>query len=223
RAAEPAQGFPQDPRRAQSGQARQADARSVELRELEHDGERLDRGAGHLHRARRHVVARPSTEDGRDGRLTARPDHVAMSTDASFRSKYGPNALVAGAAVGLGAEYSRQIAARGLGLVMIDRDAGALAKTADTIRKDHGVDVKTLEVDLGRADIADRVRAGLGGTEIGLLVYNAALGTVAPFLETTPALADAVVDVTCRGPVRLVPELGPALVARDRGGVVRVS
>jgi uncharacterized protein len=146
-----------------------------------------------------------------------------MSTDASFRSKYGPNALVAGAAVGLGAEYSRQLAARGLGLVMIDRDAAALAKTADTIRKQHGVEVKTLDVDLGCADVADRVRAGLGGTELGLLVYNAALGTVAPFLETTPALADAVVDVNCRGPLRLVLELVPAMVGRKRGGVILMS
>jgi short-subunit dehydrogenase len=146
-----------------------------------------------------------------------------MSSDTSFRSKYGPNALVAGAAVGLGAEYSRQIAAYGLGLVMIDRDAAALAKTADAIRTEHGVEVKTLDVDLGRADVAERVRAGLGGTEIGLLVYNAAIGTVAPFLEMTPALADAAVDVNCRGPLRLVLELVPAMVTRARGGVILMS
>jgi len=145
-----------------------------------------------------------------------------MSTDA-FRSRYGPNALVAGAAVGLGTEYSRQIAARGLGLVMIDRDAAALAKTADAICKEHGVEVKTLDLYLGRADVAERVRLGLGGTEIGLLVYNAAIGTVAPFLETTPALADAAVDVNCRGPLRLVLELVPAMVARNRGGVILMS
>ena len=141
-----------------------------------------------------------------------------MSTDASFRSKYGPCALVAGAAVGLGAEYSRQIAAHGLGLVLIDRDAGPLAATADAIRKEHGVDVRTLTVDLAGADVAERVLAGLGGAEIGLLVYNAAIGTVAPYLETTPALVEATIDVNCRGPLRLVHALVPAMVARGRGG-----
>jgi hypothetical protein len=150
-------------------------------------------------------------------------DDVAVPGDTSFRAKYGPDALVAGAAVGLGAEYSRQIAARGLGLVMIDRDAAALAETADAIRTEHGVEVRTLDVDLARADVAERVRAGLGGTEIGLLVYNAAIGTVAPFLETMPAVADAVVDVNCRGPLRLVLELVPAMVARGRGGVILMS
>jgi len=148
---------------------------------------------------------------------------TSMSTDASFRSKYGPYALVAGAAVGLGAEYSRQIAAHGLGLVMIDRDPVALAATADAIRKQHGVDVRTLDVDLARPDVAERVLAGLGGVEIGLLVYNAAVGTVAPYLEMAPALADATIDVNCRGPLKLIHALVPAMVARKRGGVILMS
>lgn len=146
-----------------------------------------------------------------------------MSNDPSFPSKYGPHALVAGAAVGLGAEYARQIAAHGLGLVLIDRDPGPLAATAEAIRKQHGVDVKTLDVDLARADVTERVLAGLGGTEIGLLVYNAAVGTVAPYLEMAPALAEATIDVNCRGPLRLIHALAPAMVARGRGGVILMS
>ena len=146
-----------------------------------------------------------------------------MSTDAALKSKYGPYALVAGAAVGLGAEYSRQIAAHGLGLVMIDRDTASLAQTADAIRKEHGVDVKTLAVDLGAADVAEQVRTGIGDAEIGLLVYNAAIGTVAPYLEMAPALAEATIDVNCRGPLRLVHALAPAMVERGRGGVILMS
>lgn len=149
-------------------------------------------------------------------------DERLMSND-TFRSKYGPYAIVAGSAVGLGAEYSRQIAALGVNLVMIDRDPGPLAATADAIRKEHGVDVKTLEVDLARPDVGERVLAGTGGLEIGLLVYNAAIGTVAPFLETTPQLEDAVIDVNCRGPLRLVHAFVPAMVSRGRGGVILMS
>ena len=145
-----------------------------------------------------------------------------MSNDA-FRSKYGPWAIVAGSAVGLGAEYSRQIAALGLNLVMIDRDPSALAATAAAIRKEHGVEVKTLEVDLARADVGERVAAGAAGLEIGLVVYNAAIGTVAPFLEITAPLADAMVDVNCRGPMRLVHAFVPAMMSRGRGGVILMS
>jgi len=147
-----------------------------------------------------------------------------MSTDAAaFRSKYGPWALVAGAAVGLGAEYARQIAARGLSLVLIDRDPEPLARTADELRDAHGIEVRTLDLDLARADVAAAVATGVADLEVGLLVYNAAVGTVAPFLDMTPAHVDRMLDVNCRGPLRLAHALVPAMVARGRGGVVLMS
>ncbi len=62
-----------------------------------------------------------------------------MADTASFFAKYGRSALIAGAAVGLGAEYARQIAARGLDLVLLDRDGDALAATAAEIAGATGV------------------------------------------------------------------------------------
>src|SRR5262249_51951749 len=91
-------------------------------------------------------------------RPRARRDHRArerkggMAAESALRSTYGPCALIAGAAVGLGAEYSRQVAERGLDLVLIDRDAAPLAATADEIRARHGVQVRTISVDLSRPD-----------------------------------------------------------------------
>jgi short-subunit dehydrogenase len=146
-----------------------------------------------------------------------------MTPVPDFRSRYGPRALVAGAAVGLGAEYSRQLAARGLDLVMLDRDTGRLDATAAEIRAAHAVDVQTVSVDLARPDLAGAVEQALGGGEIGLLVYNAALGTVAPFLELSTAHCDAMVEVNCHAPMRLIHLLAPAMVARGRGGIVLMS
>ena len=143
--------------------------------------------------------------------------------DEDFRSRYGPCALVAGAAVGLGAAYSRQIAAKGLDLVMLDRDPSPLAASAAAIRAAHGVAVQELVADLGDADVATRVTGALGGREIGLLVYNAAVGTVAPFLDLQPAHMDAMLAVNCRAPVQLVRALAPAMVQRRRGGIVLMS
>ncbi len=145
-----------------------------------------------------------------------------MSTE-DFAARYGPWALVAGAAVGLGAEYARQIAARGLALVLVDRDAGPLAATAEAIREASGVEVRTLVLDLARADVADAVVGATQDLQIGLLVYNAAIGTVSPFLEISTANVQAMLDVNCRAPLLLVHALAPAMVARRRGGVVLMS
>src|SRR5262245_24198213 len=100
----------------------------------------------------------------------------AMTNDA-FRSRYGPCALVAGSAVGLGAEYARQIAALGLDLVLLDRDAEPLAATAAEARS-LGVEVEALVVDLARSDLVEAIGPAIEKREIGLLVYNAAVGTV---------------------------------------------
>src|SRR5690242_4174682 len=114
-----------------------------------------------------------------------------------FADRYGPWAVVAGAAVGLGAEYARQIAARGLGVVLVDRDGAALRTTAANIAA-TGARVRPLELDLARPDVAEAMQTATADVEIGLLVYNAAIGTVAPFLAMTPALMQAMLDVNCR-------------------------
>src|SRR5262249_22399071 len=77
---------------------------------------------------------------------------------APFGDRYGPCALVAGAAAGLGAEWARQIAARGLDLVLIDRDSDLLGATADEIEAVHGVAVRQVALDLARADLLDLLR-----------------------------------------------------------------
>lgn len=146
-----------------------------------------------------------------------------MTLDRVFRSKYGPCALVAGAAVGLGAEYARQIAAHGLDLVLLDRDEVTLRATADEIRSSRGVQVWPVTVDLARSDLVETIGPALAEREIGLVVYNAALGTVAPFLELEPAHIERMIDVNCRAPLRLARALTPSMIARRRGGLIFMS
>jgi short-subunit dehydrogenase len=144
-------------------------------------------------------------------------------TAAAFRDTYGPCALVAGAAVGLGAEYARQLAAAGLDLVLLDRDRAPLDACAAALRAAHPVAVTPVVCDLARPDLLDALAPVLGRHEIGLLVYNAAIGTVAPFLDMTPAHASAMIDVNCRGPMLLARALAPAMVSRGRGGIIVMS
>lgn len=140
-----------------------------------------------------------------------------------FRDKYGRWAVVAGAAVGLGAEWARQLAGRGLDVVLLDRDAAPLDATARAIREATGRETRPVVVDLARADVAETVVAAVAGLEVGTLVYNAAIGTVSPFLEIGRTNLQAMLDVNCRAPMFLVQALAPAMVARRRGGIVLMS
>ena len=142
---------------------------------------------------------------------------------AAFAARYGPVALVAGGAVGMGAEYCRQIAATGLELLILDRDEEALETTATELRST--VAVSTAVVDLGRPadELLDALRRAVGEREIGLLVANAAWSPVGPFLDVDLAALLAAIDVNCRAPVVLAHELGARMAARGRGGIIVMS
>jgi short-subunit dehydrogenase len=62
-----------------------------------------------------------------------------MALSQTFKSKYGPWALVTGAAWGMGTEFARQIGALGLNLVLVDIRADELAQVAGEVRKSSGV------------------------------------------------------------------------------------
>jgi short-subunit dehydrogenase len=145
---------------------------------------------------------------------------------AVFAERYGPRALVAGGAVGMGAEYCRQIASMGIDLVILDRDESALDATASELRAaPNAVDVVTAVVDLAQPheQLLAEVRRVVGDLEIGLLVANAAWSPVGPFLESDLAAMLTAIDINCRAPVVLAHELGTRMVARGRGGIIVMS
>lgn len=144
-----------------------------------------------------------------------------MSDD--FKARYGPWALVAGASAGIGAEFAVQLGKKGLNLVLVARRAGVLAELAADIRAASGVEVRTASIDLASPTLLDEVREATRDLAIGLLVYNAALSLIGPFFEQSLQDKLRVLDVNCRGPLILADELGRAMAARGRGGILLMS
>ncbi len=103
--------------------------------------------------------------------------------DPGFRSKYGPWAVVAGASVGLGAAFARQLAEKGLNVVLVARRVGPLEERATALTNAYEVEVRAVPLDLGAADMLTSLREHTRDLDVGLLVYNAALGLFGPFLE----------------------------------------
>jgi short-subunit dehydrogenase len=142
---------------------------------------------------------------------------------SDLRARYGPWALVAGASVGLGAEFAGQLAAQGFHLLLLARRGEVLKELAARLRAAHGVEVRVASVDLGAPDLLAEVRAAADGLEVGLLVYNAASSLIGPFLEQKLEDKLRVIDVNCRGPLILADELGRKMAARGRGGILLMA
>ena len=146
-----------------------------------------------------------------------------MTAAGTFRDRYGPWAVVAGASVGLGEALARALAARGLHLVLLARRPGPLEALAARLRADHGVEVRTAALDLARPDLGEAVAAATAGLEVGLLAYNAAASAIGPFLDRPLAEQLAVLDVNCRGPLVLCHLLGGPMARRGRGGILLMA
>lgn len=144
--------------------------------------------------------------------MTLRPD---------FSARYGPWALVTGAAQGIGAAYGERLAGLGLSVILLDIEAELLEKQADRVRiLSPGVEIRTLLTDLGDQVALQAAVASVEDLEIGLLVANAGIGAVGRWLEVPLQTKLQQVAVNCASVVILADMLTPKMVERRRGGVI---
>jgi uncharacterized protein len=134
-------------------------------------------------------------------------------------ARYGPVALVTGAAQGIGEALARVLADAGLRLVLVDRQGERLAAVAASL----GGDPTVLVEDLADAGAVERIAAAVEGLEIGLLANVAAISPFGELLDEDPAVLAASLDVNCRAPLLLTRALAPAMRRRGRGGVMILS
>lgn len=151
------------------------------------------------------------------------PGRIEGTSVPSFFSRYGPWAVVAGSAQGLGAEFAGQLAARGFNLVLIDRLEEELFQLAERIERTGRVTVRPVMLDLGSDDLVRQLRPHTDDIDVGLLVYNAARSIIGPFLEHPVADHLNAINVNCRGPLVLAHHFGNLMAERLRGGIVLLS
>lgn len=132
-------------------------------------------------------------------------------------------ALITGASSGLGAEFARQLAARGAGLVLVARDRAALDEVAEQIRAAHGVDVEVLAADLLDADALAVVEGRLAAGGIDVLVNNAGFGLDLTFEKN--AVDDEVrhLRLHVEAAMRLTHAALPEMLERGSGRIVNVA
>lgn len=142
---------------------------------------------------------------------------------ATFSSKYGPWALVCGASEGLGAEFGKQLARRGVNVVLVARRADVLEQVKASILSETTQEVRCVTADLSRADAVNVVAEATASLNIGVVVYNAALSPLGPFLEQSVEESLRAIDVNVRGPIAFSHHFGNRMAERGRGGLVLLS
>ena len=133
-------------------------------------------------------------------------------------------ALITGASSGIGAEFARQLAARGLDLVLVARRQERLDALAAELTDAYGIACDVIAADLaqdvGLAQVEARIRT-LGN--LAVLVNNAGFGTVGRLVNADPARQQEMVALHVMAPMRLAQTALPGMTTRKRGAVVNVS
>jgi len=137
--------------------------------------------------------------------------------------RYGPWALITGAAGGQGKCYARYLAADGFDLILVGTRLEPMEKLQDELVAKHNIQIELVQLDLAREDAVDRLIAAIGDKDLGLVISNAGWGLKGEF-ESFPL--DQVLDVfylITRVPLLLMHKLLPHLKARGRGGIILVG
>jgi short-subunit dehydrogenase len=140
-----------------------------------------------------------------------------------FADRYGPWAVVAGASEGLGAAFAHALAARGLDVVAVARRAEPLNALVAELEARHKTSARAIPLDLSAPDGVTRLLANLSDLSVGLLVWNAALSLIGPFLDQPLEGHLRELEVNARAPLRVVHSLAGAMVERRRGGIILMS
>lgn len=140
-----------------------------------------------------------------------------------FPVRFGPWAVVTGASSGIGAAFAREIAARGVHVVLVARRAEQLSALGDELTRAHGVQTRVVALDLATTTAVATLLERTADLEVGLVVASAGFGSCGPLLEQDAAVEAAMVDVNCRAVLQLVQGFGKRLQTQHRGALVLLS
>ena len=134
-------------------------------------------------------------------------------------------ALITGASGGIGRALARELHGRGASVLLVGRDAQALASVAQELGGGSArVDwcAADLATDAGRGRVVE-VASGWGGGGINVLVNNAGLGDFGMLDETDDAAIERLFAINAVAPMQLTRALLPQLRSQPAGAILNIG
>jgi len=136
----------------------------------------------------------------------------------------GKVAIVTGAARGLGLGIALELAKEKMKVVVVDLDIGKLAPAVAKIKELNG-EAHPIEADVSSAEATQRMASETLEVfgQIDVLVNNAGVIAVAPFMEETERTWDKILNVNLKGALLCCKAVVPHMVERKSGRIVNIS
>jgi uncharacterized protein len=136
-----------------------------------------------------------------------------------------PLTIVTGGSEGIGFALAERFAAAGDELLLVARDAGRLAKAAETLGSRPSVKVSFLAIDITAPDSLVRLDAHLAkeGAYCRMLINSAGIGLAGDFATHDPDKLAGLVDLNIKALTALTRHYLPGMLARGDGGILNVA
>ncbi|KAK1683888.1 hypothetical protein QYE76_044736 [Lolium multiflorum] len=146
-----------------------------------------------------------------------------------LRARYGAWAVVTGATDGIGRALALELAAAGLGVVLVGRSPDKLAAVAAEVgARRPDAQTRTFVIDFAADGLAANVAAlaeSIRGLDVGVLVNNAGLcyPYARYFHEVDEALARDLIRLNVEAVTRVTHAVLSGMVQRKRGAIVNIG
>ena len=128
-------------------------------------------------------------------------------------------AVITGASSGIGAEFARQLSARGYNLLLVARRADRLEKLSDQLT----TVCEIFTADLSKKSECLRLVKALEGRRVDLFINNAGFGDCGPFLQTELDKDLDMLSVNIRALHILTKKIGQQLYKQGFGALLNVG
>lgn len=137
----------------------------------------------------------------------------------------GTNVLITGASSGLGAEFARQLAARGANLILVARRADRMDALKAELEKAHDITATVIAADLTKPDAAADLGAQVRklGLPVHSLINNAGFGSHNLFVDEDADLVHREVTLNVAVLVDLTKEFWVELLQHRKGVLINVA
>jgi hypothetical protein len=137
-----------------------------------------------------------------------------------FFESYGPWAVVTGASSGIGEAFAKELAGRGLNILLVARTKSKLDETAGQLQAKYGVQTGVIVADLGEKAGVEAVLERIKKHDIGFYVGAAGFGTSGPFVDLSVSEEMEMIQVNCSAAVEITHSVANQMRSRGRGGIV---
>jgi uncharacterized protein len=136
------------------------------------------------------------------------------------KTNFGPWAVITGASSGIGKEFARQLAAKGLNVVLVARRWTLLEELGKSLEKEFGTQYRAIKADLADESALKIIIDGTKDLEIGLLISNAGTGKPGRFLTLEEEEQKYFIQLNALSHFSLTHYFGRRFAKRNKGGIL---